>query len=99
MSSSTKPTIGTIISGTSDNQLIAKAFLEEIKRHDTQLYWQYSQDFKEIEDFSLEMGQSLVVDLMDALDAYAPAEYVFSSHPYDPLNYGFWSVDIFQGAK
>lgn len=96
MSSTIKPTIGSIISGTEDNRLIAEAFLQEIKRHDISLFWQFSQDFKEIDDFSFELGQSLIADMMEALDSFSPSEYIFGSHPYDPLNYGFWSTTIFK---
>lgn len=95
MSSNIKTT-GSIISGTTDSRLIAEAFLQEIKKHDVSLFWQFSHDFKEIDDFELELGQNLIVEMMEALDSLSPSEYVFSSHPYEPLNYGFWSTTIFK---
>lgn len=94
MSSDIKHTIGTVISGTSDSKTIAQALLLEVKRHDADFYLSLNETFNSIEDFESEEGQELLVELMESLDSYADAEYVFTSHPYEPLNYGFWSTTL-----
>jgi hypothetical protein len=95
MSSNIKHTIGTVIEGASDSKLIIEAFLKEIRKHDSELFLSLRSEFNSIENCEDEDGQEFLVNLMEILDSYSSSEYVFTSHPYQPLNYGFWSNSIF----
>lgn len=95
MSSAIKHSIGTIIEGTTDSQLIINAFLNEIRKHDSELFLSLRSELNFIKDFESEESQEFLANLMEILDSYSSSEYVFTSHPYQPLNYGFWSNSIF----
>lgn len=52
----------------------------------------YVQDDESAEWWDGEDAHWLLIDLMEALERYAPEGYYFGSHPGDGSDYGYWQL-------
>lgn len=62
----------------------SRTWLHSTARHD---------DRASVRQESAEYGESLVSDLSDALNEFAPAGHAFGAHGGDGACFGFWQVD------
>jgi len=91
----TKPTIGTVLSGTMRAEDLIPAFLNLADdlglSVDTMLqYATLPEGYYESEDAMYDLAQ-----LFEALDSIAPEGCYFGAHPGDGSDYGFWPCEDF----
>lgn len=94
---------GTIIHGTHRLQDLIPAFLETLEYIDAASYGTLKDtnaqpfDARDIGSehpfWNSNEAQQLLEDLFDALNAAAPEDCYFGSHPGDGSDFGFWPID------
>jgi hypothetical protein len=99
--------IGSISTGTLRNEDLAKTFSNQLGyylRHNPQLNPQLHRNLRGLvydanepeKDWDLE--DDLIMELMDALNLFAPPGAYFGAHPGDGSDFGFWPDEEGEGA-
>lgn len=97
--------VGTVSHGTLRPADLIPAFLEELRKRDSDAYTQVAILGRAVPCYVEDEGDSsewwasddahwLLEELFDALDAAAPEGTYFGAHPGDGSDYGFWPMDI-----
>lgn len=90
--------LGTVSHGTLRNEDLLKAFCEEIERYASTGYaivtesrkWLAGEQPDENESNRDEIGQELVIDLIDQLNAMSPDNVYFGTLDGDASDFGWW---------
>lgn len=99
---------GTVIHATLRNEDLIPAFREELGRLDRRRLFEFDKQNPDAlkactairngeptDWFSSEDAQWVLDDLMDLLDEYAPHGHVFTVHPGDGSDFGYWPLELF----